>query len=65
MANVRLTLEQIHTFIIKEVKIMQKIGQVKTQHCTWDVLWNSSTKEFSVGGKLVGTADTAQCCVLT
>jgi hypothetical protein len=39
---------------------MQKIGQVKTQHNTWDVLWNSGTKEFSVGGKLVGTADTKE-----
>jgi hypothetical protein len=42
---------------------MEKIGTVKVAGGSgfdYDVLWNSNTKKFTVGGVLVGTADTAQ-----
>jgi hypothetical protein len=47
--------------LFKEDKIMEKIGTVKVaggSGIAYDVCWNSSTKKFSVGGQLVGTADT-------
>jgi hypothetical protein len=40
---------------------VEKIGVTKVDGgsgIAYDVLWNSSTKEFSVGGKSVGTANT-------
>ena len=42
---------------------MENLGTVKVaggSGFNYNVEWDSSTKQFSVGGKLVGTADTAQ-----